>query len=243
METLKITDYNLQIPIEITKSLSIHRNDFPENVESAFIMMKFGNHAIYEIIVNTIRETLKPYNIVSLRADDKYYHSDLFWNIITYIYFCRFGIAIFDRIETDEFNSNVSLEIGYLLALQKPLLILKDCTIKTLPTDLINRLYHEFDTRNPEVTIPPIIKKWMKNNRIGAIDENVFISDPGVKKSKNEKWPAATGLKINMLDEKIKEKLLQGKTNREVSEELGAPITRVYDIYLILKSLGHFENL
>lgn len=86
--------------------------------------------------------------------------------ILTYVYGCRFGIAVFERIESEVFNPNVSLEVGYLLGLDKPVCFLKDHTLRTLHTDLIGQLYKQFDTQNSESTIPTVLLKWMEDKGI-----------------------------------------------------------------------------
>jgi nucleoside 2-deoxyribosyltransferase len=79
---------------------------------------------------------------------------------------CGFGIAVFERLEEESFNPNVSLEVGYMLALGKPVLILKYKTLKKIQTDLIGRLYKEFDPQNPKETIPEKVLRWLKDKRI-----------------------------------------------------------------------------
>ncbi|MCX5713215.1 MAG: hypothetical protein NT033_00025 [Candidatus Omnitrophica bacterium] len=101
-----------------------------------------------------------------LRADDKCYHDDLFPNILTYLWGCSIGIAVFERLEADEFNPNVSLEVGYMRALGKPICLLKDKTLRTLQTDLIGKLYTPFDPQNPEGSIltPKILRDRFLNH-------------------------------------------------------------------------------
>jgi nucleoside 2-deoxyribosyltransferase len=76
---------------------------------------------------------------------------------------CGFGIAVFDRIEEESFNPNISLEVGYMLALKKPLCILKDRTLKTLHSDLVGRLYRVFDPLDPKATIYAQIAPWLRD--------------------------------------------------------------------------------
>lgn len=73
----------------------------------------------------------------------------------------RFGIAVIERLEEDAFNPNVSLEVGYMLALGKSVCLLKDSTVRTLQADLIGKLYREFDPQDPRKTIPPQVLAWM----------------------------------------------------------------------------------
>lgn len=88
---------------------------------------------------------------MAIRADDKQYHDDddLFSNILTYIHGCGFGIAVFERIEIDELNPNVALEVGYMVALGKSICFLKDNTLRTLHADLVGKLYRVFDSLDP----------------------------------------------------------------------------------------------
>jgi nucleoside 2-deoxyribosyltransferase len=106
---------------------------------------------------------LKRHGTIGVLARDKQYHDNLHENILTYLYGCGLGIAVFERITEEDFNPNVSLEVGYMLALQKPICYLKDETLKALHTDIIGKLYKEFDTRKPEETIPTQLTQWLSD--------------------------------------------------------------------------------
>lgn len=150
-------------PVGIQTSLAEFKKDHPDESKAAFIMMRFGRTSSHEKIVEAIRSTLKPFGIEGLRADDKQYHDDVLPNIQTHIYGCKFGIAIFERIEQEDFNPNVSLEVGYLIGIDKPVCLLKDKTLTSLNTDLIGRLYRPFDTLNPADTIPEQLGRWLSD--------------------------------------------------------------------------------
>lgn len=155
-------------PVEITESLTRFRKDFPDQNQLAFIMMQFGTTEAHSKILASIRSALEPHGITALRADDKQYHDDLYFNILTYIHGVRFGIAVFERIQEDNFNPNVSLEVGYMLGLRKSVCFIKDKTLKTLHTDLVGKLYRSFDPYSPDNTIPNELFAWM--------DQKGFIS-------------------------------------------------------------------
>lgn len=149
-------------PVEITESLERFRRDFPDSNRLAFVMMQFGSSGAHRRIHAGICSALEPHGMVALRADDKQYHDDLYFNILTYIYGVRFGVAVFERIEEETFNPNVSLEVGYMLGLRKNICFLKDRTLKTLHTDLVSKLYRTFDPQTPEDTIPRELIAWMR---------------------------------------------------------------------------------
>ena len=131
---------------EIASGLEKFRTDYPIVNKTAFIIMQFGNTKPHQAIVSCIKNTLKKYGITALRADDKEYMDDLFPNIKTYMHACDFGVAVYDRITEDDFNPNVSLEVGYMLGMGKNVLLLKDKTLKSLQTDFTGKLYKPFDT-------------------------------------------------------------------------------------------------
>ena len=148
-------------PQEIQFSLRHLQADHSTHQKIAFVMMRFNDAKAHNEILTTIRKTVQPYGIVALRADDKWYHEDLYYNILTYCHACTFGIAVFDRIEDNHHNPNVALEVGYLMALGKHVCILKDKTIEAMQTDLIGKLYKKFDTQDAKKTIPSVLTKWL----------------------------------------------------------------------------------
>jgi hypothetical protein len=126
-----------------------------------FIMMRFGETRAHVQIERAIKATLHKHRLTGLLARDKEFHEDLFPNILTYMHGCDFGIAVFERLESEVFNPNVALEVGYMLGLRKQVLLLKDQTLQALHTDLVGKLYREFNPQKPTTTIPREIEKWL----------------------------------------------------------------------------------
>jgi nucleoside 2-deoxyribosyltransferase len=145
----------------VTDSVRKFQLEYPDPRKVAFIMMQFDNTKLQNQIYSTITGELKNYNITGVRADTKSYSDELWENIKTYMVGCGFGIAVLERLQREEVNPNVSLEIGYMLGLHKPVCLLKDQTINKLQSDLVGKLYQDFDTQNPEETIPPLLMKWL----------------------------------------------------------------------------------
>ena len=158
----KPSDESINNP-EIATGLEKIRKDYPIGTKIAFIIMKFGDTTVHKEMIHDIKAVLKKHGIVGLRADDKEYMDDLFLNVKVYMHTCDFGIAIYERILSDDFNPNVSLEVGYLLGMKKPVMLLKDQTLKSLNTDLTGKLYKEFDTTNTKGSITNAIEKWLSD--------------------------------------------------------------------------------
>lgn len=154
---------DIHLPPEIQESLRAFKADHPTSRKVAFVMMRFGDTSAHANIMAGIQMALDPLGIIAVRADGKEYHDDLFPNVLTYAYGCGFGIAVFERIETEEFNPNVALEVGYMLALKKPVCLLKDRTLKTLHADLVGKLYRVFDPLSPVQTIPTELTRWLSD--------------------------------------------------------------------------------
>ena len=155
------------VPIELEESLARFRQDHPNPDAVAFVMMPFADSAVHADILKAIRETLDSFGIEGLRADDRDYHDDVLNNIVTYMYGCSLGIAVFEQIDTDNFNPNVSLEVGYMLGLRKPVCLLKESGLPSLHTDLVGKLYKTFDHNDPEGTIVSDLSKWVVDHHLG----------------------------------------------------------------------------
>lgn len=155
-----------EAPIEIQDSLRRFERDYPNPARVAFLMMPFGETPAHNAITQSIKKVLAERGIEGVRADDRRYHDDLFPNVLTYMHGCGLGVAVFERLEADETNPNVALEVGYLFAMRKPVCLLKDRTLKTLQADLVGRLYDPFDPQDPTGTIPPAVQKWLSDKEL-----------------------------------------------------------------------------
>jgi hypothetical protein len=151
------------VPPELTQSIKRFRQDYPDPSRVAFIMMRFGDTPAHQAISETVRAALRGLGIAGLRADDKHYHDDLRLNVLTYIYGCGIGVAVFERIEDEDFNANVAFELGCMDTLGKSVCLLKDRTLKTQQAVLAGRLHHPFDPHAPGQTIPQVLKKWLRD--------------------------------------------------------------------------------
>jgi hypothetical protein len=135
--------------------------DYSKNV---FIMTRFqpGNKTL-ETIDKTIRSAVKTYGLVGHRADDGCYPTDrnLWDNVCTYMIGCKYGIAVLENILQNEFNPNVALEYGFMRALGKPVLLLKEKRMAPR-ADILGTLWEEFDMlEGIEMTIGDAINRWV----------------------------------------------------------------------------------
>jgi hypothetical protein len=115
--------------------------------KNVFVMTRFqdGNCMLSELDA-TIRDGLRARGLVGHRADDRCYPNDrnLWDNVCTYMLCCKYGVAVLEDIIADEFNPNVALEYGFMRALGKPTLLLKERRFKPR-ADILGTVWNEFD--------------------------------------------------------------------------------------------------
>jgi hypothetical protein len=130
---------------------------FERNV---FVMMRYRTSKQFVDIEAALREALTPYNLLARFAKDAALSDDLWDNVKLYMHYSRFGIAVFEEIEEREFNPNISLELGYMYALKRRCLLLKDRHMRPLPTDTCGKIYRNFDSYALTTSIDEAVSEW-----------------------------------------------------------------------------------
>jgi hypothetical protein len=140
---------------------------YPDVDRNVFIMARFGDAPVNQELMDSIRGACKARGLNPLRADDAQYASGLLDNVLTYLYGCGSAVAVFEEINYREYNPNVALEVGFTLAQGKPLLLLKDKAMKSLPTDIIGEIYRDFDSYRIAETVPGAVERWLRDHDLG----------------------------------------------------------------------------
>ncbi|MBP2377029.1 hypothetical protein JOF42_000524 [Microbacterium phyllosphaerae] len=135
--------------------------DHPEPSRNVFIMMRFGATPQMKQIHDAIVAGLAEHGMNAVRADDRDYTGELWSNIEVYLTGCAYGIAVFEDIEQRDYNPNVSLELGYLMGRGKRTLLLKEKRLPNMPSDVVHRLYKEFDGFDIDNSIKREVGTWI----------------------------------------------------------------------------------
>ena len=131
---------------------------FEKNV---FIMMRYyDNVDIFKNIEKDIKDSLIKIGLVGHLARDRTYVRNLYDNIKVYMACCQFGIAVFEEIKDANFNPNISIELGFMEAWGREVLLLKEEKLNRLHTDIVGELYEVFNQDRVK-TIRNPIKKWV----------------------------------------------------------------------------------
>ena len=133
---------------------------------------KYGHNAIF--VIMPFREELnKVYEIIkdifaskgysAIRADEKEFTNDLWENVRVYLECCNVAVAVFDKNDQDNYNPNVAIEVGYMLSKGNKVCLLKDKKLPKLPSDLISKMYKEYDSDDVEGTVPEQLGLWIRD--------------------------------------------------------------------------------
>lgn len=121
-------------------SLREFLRDHPHYDTNVFVMMRFEQHQILAAAYSAVHDVLLKRGMDAVRADSRDYTGELWSNIQTYMHGCKLGIAIFENLGgSNEINPNVSLELGYMVALRKRTLILKPEFTDVALSSLVSR--------------------------------------------------------------------------------------------------------
>lgn len=138
--------------------------DHPNYDRNIFIMTRFHeNNKQLELLDISIRKVLKANGFNGVRADDKMYMTDnnLWNNVCVYMICSKYGIAVLEDIDVQEFNPNVALEYGFMRGINKRCLLLTETRFKNLRADILGTLRQLFDIFNIAETVEKAIKRWL----------------------------------------------------------------------------------
>ena len=133
----------------------------PDPQRNVFVMMPFRHSDQLDAVYKTVKDTLALRGFHAVRADDRDYTGELWSNVEVCMTCSMYGLAVFEQIDERDFNPNVSLELGYMLAKRRRCLILKEKHLPILPADVVHRLYKPFDMFDIEGSVSLQVAHWV----------------------------------------------------------------------------------
>ena len=101
-------------------------------------------------------------------ASDRKIVDDLWSNIDAHMWACRYGIGFFEDRRKKGLNYNLTIEVGGMLTIGRRLALLKDVSIKRMPTDLVGKIYTDVNL-DDSGAVSAIIHTWLRADlRLGA---------------------------------------------------------------------------
>jgi hypothetical protein len=136
---------------------------FEKNV---FVAMRFRSAPHFAQVYSAIKEGLASHGLKTHRADDKVYplDGDLWNNVCVYMMGCKYAICVFEEMDEREFNPNVPLEYGFMRAMNRQVLLLKEQRMPKMPTDITGKLFKPFDMMDIDASIKKQVALWAERD-------------------------------------------------------------------------------
>jgi hypothetical protein len=98
-------------------------------------------------------------------ASDRAMHDDLWWNVAAHMWASRYGIAFFEDLAQPKrgVNYNLTIEVGAMMMGGRRCALLRDKSIKAMPTDLVGHIYKPVDLTKP-TTVSVALHKWLRDD-------------------------------------------------------------------------------
>lgn len=138
-------------------------SDYPHVDRNVFVMMPFTSPNT-ESIYKAVSDEVSAHGLVPLRANQRAFSQILWWNVVTYMLGSSYGIVIYEPKEGVPFNPNVSIEAGFMLALDRPVLYLANSELKELPVDFSGHIFKTYDSTSLNQTIKEAVKDWIEHD-------------------------------------------------------------------------------
>lgn len=155
----------------------------------SFVIMPFGRNSdqtaeYFDTILKVIRRYLEGLGLVIHRADDRSLAEYIWHSVVEYMQSAEAGIVVLDDRGQGYVSQNVMLELGYMLALGKPLLILREASAPKLIVDLQGRDSPPYNADRINEDIPKCLEKWIKDRELVP----PVIGELGPRLAATEKW-------------------------------------------------------
>ncbi|NJC22045.1 hypothetical protein BJ994_001121 [Arthrobacter pigmenti] len=98
-----------------------------------------------------------------LLASQRALVDDLWGNVQAHMWSSNYGIAFFEDRRGRGMNYNLVIEVGAMLMAGRRCLLLKDSSIKMMPTDLVGHIYKPVDLDAP-ATIAGAVHEWARED-------------------------------------------------------------------------------
>jgi hypothetical protein len=137
-------------------------DDHPEFEKNVFVAMRFRSAPHFAEVYSSIKEGLASYGLRTHRADERVYplDGDLWNNVCVYMMGCKYGLCVFEEMDEREFNPNVPLEYGFMRAMNRQVLLLKEQRMPKMPSDITGKLFKQFDMMDIDVSVKTQVAIW-----------------------------------------------------------------------------------
>ncbi len=154
------------VPRELAHSLERLRRRHPDTARLGCLLAPASNSSVCESIVRTIRKTAALHGLTLLGAHEQPFHADPWENVRTLLHGCSFAIAVYEHGGGEEPGVNMGAAVGYMLAMDRPLLLLRGLKAAPQPGEFLPGLCEVFDEDLPARSIPEVLERWLKDSGV-----------------------------------------------------------------------------
>lgn len=113
--------------------------------------------------IEAAREVCGMHGLDFQLASEGTIHGDLWPNVAGYMWGSRYGLAFFEDRTGEGINYNLTIEVGSMMMAGRRCLLLKDNTIKKMPTDLVGKIYTTADFSKVD-SVREAVHRWIRDD-------------------------------------------------------------------------------
>ena len=117
-------------------------------------------------VINSVAVSLHE-NGYCPRIAKQSYQDWLWGNVAQYLLGCGLGVAIIENQHTQELNPNIALEWGWMKAMCKPVLYLKEASFDKERADWAGLICYPFEWLTPEPGVMTAVRQFFQTRSIG----------------------------------------------------------------------------
>lgn len=121
-------------------------------------------------LIKKLRGAVAEHGLELQVASDSASEETLWANVVTYMWASKYAIVLMDKAG-DAFNSNVLIEVGGMLMTGRKCAILKDSSIREMPSDIAGHIYRSTDLGDHGASVAEI-HKWLRDDLHSAACSN-----------------------------------------------------------------------
>ena len=149
-------------PLPLTGPIGMFLNDHPfdRNVFgiSRYASGQDGTDPLTPAL-EVARATLRDFSLDFHLASDRNVSDELWPNVAASMWACRYGVAFIEAREEPDVNRNVLIEVGAMLMTGRRCVLLKDRSVRRMPTDLVGHIYKPIDL-DDMATVATALREW-----------------------------------------------------------------------------------
>lgn len=135
---------------------------FDRNV---FCITRFpsSEDSVLSAAIDAARDAVRAHGMTLHLANDRKIADELWPNVVAHMWACRYGIAFFEQLSSDQLNQNVLIESGAMLAMGRRCALLRDDSVSKMPTDFIAHIYEGLDLGDT-TKVASSVHRWLADD-------------------------------------------------------------------------------